>query len=195
MSSDHAARPPIWSIAGIDFRNLIWVAIALGVMVVAIAIEVGWLLRFVHIASGVLLTGADILLGFLIGPIIRRLDFAARRDFSLRMLPKTLFIMTTLGIIAPTSGWYLAVELGFLDLDYPEFWWVVAALTIAAVLALQGLAVLLPTNIRAYLEMRKDQPDAARVERIMRLYFYTVASQGVMQVLMVIVMTRFAAGV
>ena len=57
-----------WIVEGIDFRNLGWVFLALGVMVYAIAGDWPWLLRFVHVASGVLLTGADILLGFLIGP-------------------------------------------------------------------------------------------------------------------------------
>src|SRR4051812_3976682 len=97
-------------VAGLDFRNLIWVAIALGAMVVAINVtEYDWPLRFIHVASGVLLTGADIILGFIIGPTLRRLDFSARRGFTLNLLPKTLFIMTPLGIIAPTSGWFYAV--------------------------------------------------------------------------------------
>ncbi len=189
-----AVIEPRWMVAGIDFRNLIWVIIALGVMVVAIVSGDDWMLRYVHVASGVLLTGADILLGFLIGPIIRKLDFEARRSFTLKLLPKTLFIMTTLGIIAPTSGWFLAVQLGYLDLGYPEFWWVIAALVIAGILAVQGLGILLPTNIRTYLEIRKDRPDFERVARIMRVYFWTIASQGVMQILIIIIMVTFVIG-
>lgn len=184
----------VWVVAGIDFRNLIWVVIALGVMVAAIVSGDDWLLRYVHVASSVLLTGADILLGFLIGPIIRRLDFEARRSFTLGLLPKTLFIMTTLGIMAPTSGWYLAVHLGYLDFGYPEFWWVIAALVIAGILGVQGLAILLPANILIYLEMRKNRPESERLARTLRLYFVTIASQGVMQVLIVIIMVKFATG-
>lgn len=190
-----AAAEPLWMVAGIDFRNLIWVAVALGIMVAAIVSGDEWSLRYVHVASGVLLTGADIMLGFLIGPIIRRLDFAARRAFTLKLLPKTLFIMTPLGIIAPTSGWFLAVQSGYTELAYPEFWWVIAALAIAAILAIQGLGILLPSNIRAYLEMRKDAPDIDRVGRIMRLYFWAIASQGVMQILIIVVMVTFATGI
>jgi hypothetical protein len=185
----------VWVVAGIDFRNLIWVAIALGIMVAAIVSGDDLLLRYVHVASGVLLTGADILLGFLIGPIIRRLDFDARRSFTLKLLPKTLFIMTTLGIIAPTSGWYLADHLGYTELAYPEFWWVIAALVIAAILGVQGLAILTPSNIMIYLEMRKERPDIDRTARIMKLYFVTMASQGVMQVLIVFIMVQFATGI
>ncbi len=195
MSASVTRPDPFWMVAGIDFRNLIWCAIAIGIMVAAIVSGDEWSLRYVHVASGVLLTGADILMGFLIGPTVRGLGWEARREFTLKLLPKTLFIMTTLGIIAPTSGWYLAVQHGYHELPFPEFWWVAAALAIAAILALQGLAILLPANLRAYLEMRKEAPDFARVGRIMRVYFWTVASQGLMQVLIIVVMVKFAIGI
>ncbi len=195
MSASVTRPDPFWIAAGIDFRNLIWCAIALAIMVAAIVSGDAWSLRYVHVASGVLLTGADILMGFLIGPTLRGLGWEARREFTLKLLPKTLFIMTTLGIIAPTSGWYLAVQHGYHELPFPEFWWVAAALAIAAILALQGLAILLPANLRAYLEIRKETPDFARVGRIMRVYFWTVASQGVMQVLIIVVMVKFAIGI
>ena len=45
----------------IDFRNLFWVFLALGVMIVVIVWGNNWFLRYVHVASGDLLTGADIL--------------------------------------------------------------------------------------------------------------------------------------
>jgi uncharacterized membrane protein len=189
-----SAFPPRWIIAGIDFRNLIWVALVLIILVMAIITENDWLLRFIHIVSGVLLTGADILFGFLVGPIVRRMSFEARREFTLRMLPKTLFILTTLGIVAPTSGWFLAVHMGFSDLGYPEFWWVIAALVIATIMGVQGLFILLPANLRAYFEMRKDNPDPLRVGRILRLYFYVIASQGILQIAIIIVMVQFASG-
>ncbi|MDP6172734.1 MAG: hypothetical protein QGF09_01030 [Rhodospirillales bacterium] len=196
MTSSAAAQlaQSRWTKAGLDFRNLIWCFTVIGVMIWAIVDELDWLLRFIHIVTGVLLTGADILLGFLIGPILRSLDFKARREFSLKMLPKTLFIMNTLGLVAPTSGWFLAVRTGYLDLGYPEFYWVIAALVISAILAIQGLGLLLPANLKAYLEWRKEKPDPARVQRFMRIYFVVVGSQGLMQVAIVIVMVNFAYG-
>jgi len=194
MNLETTTASPFWLIEGLDFRNLGWVALALGVMIAAIMYGNAWPLRFVHVSSGVLLTGADILMGFLIGPVLRRLEFDARRAFALKLMPKTLFIMTPLGIIAPTSGWYLAVQMGYLDFGYPQFWWVVAALAVAAILAVQGLFILLPANLRVYLEMRKDQPDVEKVTRIMRRYFLTIASQGIMQLLIVVIMVKFATG-
>lgn len=194
-SAQAVAPSSPWIIEGIDFRNLFWVALALGVMVAAIVVDTyDWPLRFIHVASGVLLTGADIILGFIIGPTLRRLDFPARRQFTLKLLPKTLFIMTPLGIIAPTSGYYYAERLGYMDVGYPEFYWIIAALVVSLILAIQGIGILLPTNIRAYLEMRKENPDIPKVGRMMRNYFWVTASQGLMQVLIVTIMVKMAGG-
>ena len=194
MASAVETMPSRWTWEGIDFRNLLWVVLALGVMVVAIIWGNDWFLRYLHVASGILLTGADILFGFVVGPVVRAMPFEARRSFSLNMLPKTLFIMQTLGIMAPTSGWFLAVRMGYIDLGYPEFWWVIAALVISTILAVQGLGILLPSSLRAYREMRKENPDPEKARRIMRIYFVTLASQGIFQVLIVMIMVKFATG-
>jgi hypothetical protein len=65
-----------------------------------------------------------------------------------------------------------------------------ASLVIVAVLTVQGFAVLLPANLLVYFEMRKATPDGARIGRLMQRYIYAVASQGVMQVAIILVMAR-----
>ena len=194
MTATATATPTRWIVNGIDFRNLVWVALVVAVMIYAIVAGPLGFLRFYHILTGILWTGADLLLGFLIGPILRKLDFPSRRAFTLRMLPKTLFFMTTVGVVAPTSGFFLADQMGYLDLGYPQFWWVIATLVIAGILAVQGLGILLPTNVRVYLEVRKEQPDADKVQRIMKRYFRTTAIQGTMQIVMVAIMVKFTLG-
>jgi hypothetical protein len=178
----------------IDLRNLVWVALALAVLAVAIAIDDLWLLNFIHVMAGVLWTGIDLFTGFVIGRILRRAPFAARRAIVLRLMPKTLFLLPTLATITGTAGWYHARQLGLLDIPYPAFWWVFAALVIVAILTVQGFAVLLPANLLVYFEMRKPAPDGARIGRLMRRYVYAVASQGVMQVAIIVVMARFVTG-
>jgi hypothetical protein len=84
--------------------------------------------------------------------------------------------------------------MGYLDLGYPEFWWVLAALGITLVLAIQGLGILLPSNLRVYFEIRKDRPDPAKVQRIMRSYFRTTAIQGTLQIAMIAIMVKFTLG-
>jgi hypothetical protein len=153
-----------------------------------------WFLNFVHVLAGGLWTGIDLFMGFVVGPILRAAPFEARRAVITRLTPKTLFIMPTLSITTGTSGWFLAQKLGFLDVGYPQFWWVAAALAIVTVLTVQGLGYLLPTNLRVYLELRKANPDGAKISAMMSRYFTVVAFQGAMQVAIIVVMARFATG-
>jgi uncharacterized membrane protein len=178
----------------IDFRNLIWVAMVVAALVGAILARERWLLNFVHVMTGVLWTGIDLFMGFVVGPIMRRMDSTSRRALIVRLVPRMLFLMPTLSITTGTSGWFLAEQLGYFDVAAPGLYWVTAAVAILVVLTVQGLGFLLPTNIRVYLELRKEQPDSARITKLMRRYIYVVASQGVLQVAMIVIMARFVAG-
>ena len=153
-----------------------------------------WWLNFVHVLSGGLWTGIDLFMGFVVGPVLRRIPLDARRAVIGGLVPRTLFLMPTLSIVTTTAGWFLGVRLGYLDLGYPEFWWVVVALAIVTVLTVQGLGILLPTNLRLYFEMRKPVPDGVRIGRWMRWYVGVVALQGTLQVLIIVVMAKFATG-
>jgi uncharacterized membrane protein len=179
---------------GIDLRNFYWVGLALAVLAGAVALGNLWLLNFIHVMAGVLWTGIDLFLGFVIGPIMRRLPLPARRAVVLRLMPKTIFLLPTLSILTGTAGWFHARAIGYLDLGWPEYGWVLAALVILAVLTVQGLGVLLPANLLVYLEMRKARPDGARIGRLMKRYVYAVALQGVLQVAIILVMARFVTG-
>ena len=178
----------------INPRNLVWVALAFLVLAAAIVVDDVWLLNFIHVMAGVLWTGIDLFMGFVIGPIMRRSPVAVRRAMVLRLMPKTLSPPPTLAIITGTAGWFHARQLGLLDVPYPAYWWVFAALTIVTVLTVQGFAVLLPANLLVYLEMRKSTPDGARIGRLMRRYVYAVAFQGLLQVAIIVVMARFVTG-
>lgn len=178
----------------IRLSNLCWVALALAVMVAAILSGVHWFLNWVHVMSGVLWTGIDLFMGFVVGPILRRCEFPVRRAIILRLMPRMLFLMPTLSIVTGTAGWFLAKQSGFLDVGYPAFYWVLAALVIIAILTVQGLGILLPTNLLVCLEMQKPEPDTARIGRLMRRYVRSVALQGAMQVAIIAVMARFVTG-
>lgn len=169
-------------------------AAALMVMTAAILSDSLWFLNFVHVMAGVLWTGIDLFMGFVVGPVLRRVSFDARRAIMAGIIPRTLVLMPTLSTITGTAGWFLAVRLGYLDLGYPEFWWVIAALAIITVLTVQGLGYLLPTNLRIYFEMQKPSPDQDKLKRMMGTYVRVVAIQGTMQVLIIVVMARFATG-
>jgi len=172
-----------------------YAVIALGVMIAAIASHDRWFLNFVHVICGVMWTGIDLFMGFIVGPILRRVDITARREVIVRLVPKTLFLMPTLAIITGTSGWYLAKDLGYLDLAWPQYGWVAAALTLVTLMTIQGTGYLLPTNLRVCLELRKPNPDGARIGRMMRSFFLAVAAQGIMQVATIVIMARFVSGI
>jgi hypothetical protein len=169
--------------------------VALGVMVAAIVSHDRWFLNFVHVMCGVMWTGIDLFMGFIVGPILRRIDVAARREVIVRLVPRTLFLMPTLAIITGTSGWYLAKDLGYLDLAWPQFGWVAAALALVTLMTIQGTGYLLPTNLRVCLELRKPAPDGDKIGRMMKSFFFAVACQGTMQVVTIVIMARFVSGI
>ena len=178
----------------IRWHYLGYVVLALGVMMVAIASHDHWFLNFVHVICGVLWTGIDLFMGFVIGPILRKVDLSVRREIIVRLVPRTLFLMPTLSIITGTTGWFLAEDLGLLDNPWPQFGWVVAALALAVLMTIQGLGYLLPTNLRVCIQLRRPDPDFVKVSRMMRNFFFAVAMQGTMQVLTIVIMARFVTG-
>lgn len=184
------ASPP----SPLRWRYLAAALAALAVMTAAIIGDNLWFLNFVHVMAGALWTGIDLFMGFVVGPVLRRVSFETRRSMIAGIMPRTLFLMPTLSTIASTAGWFLAVKLGFLDLGYPEFYWVIAALTIVTVLTVQGLGYLLPMNLKLYFEVQKPAPDHDKLKRWMRTYVRVVAVQGCMQVAIIVVMARFATG-
>src|ERR1700680_517461 len=109
--------------------HYLWYAIvAFAVMVAAIAIHNLWLLNFIHVFSSLLWTGIDLFMGFVLGPILRRMDISIRREVARRVPPRILFVMPAVSIMSGTACWFLAVKLGYTTLDWPAFGWVAAAL-------------------------------------------------------------------
>jgi hypothetical protein len=193
--TDRAATlPSAFAVTPLRAHYLFAAALALIGMTAAILWGSDWLLNFVHVLAGGLWTGIDLFMGFVIGPIMRRLPFDSRRAVISALMPRTLVLMPTLSIITSTAGWFLAQRTGFLAVGYPEFYWVIAALAIVTILTVQGLGYLLPTNLRIFFEIQKPQPDGEKIGRWMHTYVRVVAVQGVMQVAIIIVMARFATG-
>ena len=194
MADTIIAAPPARVAAPLRPAYIAAAAIALAAMVVAILGSSLWFLNFVHVMSGALWTGIDLFMGFVIGPVMRRVSLDTRRAMIAGIIPRTLVLMPTLSAITSTSGWFLAQRLGFLDLGYPQFWWVIAALGIVSVLTVQGLGYLLPMNLKLYFEIQKPAPDPEKLKRWMRTSVRVVAVQGVMQIAIIVVMARFATG-
>ena len=179
----------------IRWHYLWYAALALAVMIFSIANRHLWLLNFVHVFCGLLWTGIDLFMGFLLGPILRSIDISARKAVLLRLTPRTLFLMPTLSIITGTTGWYIARDIGFTALPWPQYGWIAAALALVTLMTIQGLGYLLPANLRVCLELQKQKPDNTRIAALTSHYFFAVAMQGAMQVVTIVVMARLATGI
>ena len=179
----------------IRWGYLWWAVAAIMGMIAAIRIGNFWFLDFVHVFSSLLWTGIDLFMGFVLGPILRRTDISVRREVVRRLTPRTLFLMPTISIISGTTGWFLAVDLGYTALDWPAYGWVAAALILVTLMTIQGLGFLTPVNVLVCLELQKIEPDLHKISVWMRRYFYAVAIQGTMQVAIIVIMSRFRAGI
>ncbi|MBM3527002.1 MAG: hypothetical protein FJX62_02830 [Alphaproteobacteria bacterium] len=178
----------------IPWHYLWYAAAALALMVVAIVGGDLWLLNFMHVFTGLLWTGIDLFLGFVLGPIMRTLDLPTRKAIAAKLTPRTMFLMPTVSIVAGTTGWFLADQMGLNAMPWPQYGWVAAALVLLGLMTVVGLGFLTPTNVLVCIELHKPDPDMAKVGRWMRRYFFLAAAQGVMQILTVVIMARFRVG-
>lgn len=162
----------------ISLRENWWIVIPIGLLMAALQSRNRWYLNYVHVFTAILWTGTDIFMGFILGPILRRVSLPARREIIVRLMPRMVFYMPTVSGVTTTAGVYLALWMGFFRLPAPAIYWVWAAVAIVTVMTIQGLGILLPTNLRVYFEMRNPEPDMGKVQRLMRLYVRVGASQA-----------------
>ena len=181
-------KPILW------WKALTWVACAVLVLLGAIWSRQVWYLNFVHVFFGILWTGTDIFMGFILGPIMRRVDLATRRTIISLLMPRMLLYMPVVSAVTSTAGLTMAQWMGLFNLPYPQRYWLDAALVIGVILTVQGLAFLLPTNLRVYFELQKPMPDLQKIQRLMGWYVKVVASQALMQVAIIVVMARIRSG-
>jgi uncharacterized membrane protein len=172
----------------------LWVIIPITAVVVAILSANLLLLNYVHVFTAVLWTGTDIFMAFLLGPVLRNVSLATRKEVVSWLMPKMVFFMPTVAAVTTTAGYFLASRMGLITLDPPIVYWVSAVLVIVSIMFIQGLGILLPTNLRIYFEMRKNEPDMSRIQRLMRMYVKVVAIQAAMQFVIIFIMAEFATG-
>jgi uncharacterized membrane protein len=173
----------------------LWVIIPIVAVVVAIISANLLLLNYIHVFTAILWTGTDIFMAFLLGPVLRNVSLATRKEVISWLMPKMVFFMPTVAAVTTTAGYFLASRMGLITLDPPVVYWISAVLVIVSIMFIQGLGILLPTNLRIYFEMRKNKPDMSRIQRLMRMYVKVVAVQAAMQFVIIFIMAEFATGV
>jgi len=169
-----------------------WVLVLPAAMIVALVAQNTFLLNYTHVLSGVLWTGADLFLGFILGPVMRRLNPLQRKAVITYLVPRTLLYMPVLALTTGTAGWYLSNWQGLLLPENPMRSWVFGALAIIFILTIQGMGILLPNNLRIYRELQRPEPNIERILRINRTNLALSGVQGVFQVLIILVMAHLA---
>ena len=172
----------------------LWVVIPIIAVVVAILSADLLLLNYIHVFTAILWTGTDIFMAFLLGPVLRNVSLATRKEVISWLMPKMVFYMPTVAAVTTTAGYFLASKMGLVTLNPPIVYWISAVLVIVSIMFIQGLGILLPTNLRIYFEMRKNEPDMSRIQRLMRMYVKVVAIQAAMQFVIIFIMAEFATG-
>lgn len=173
----------------------LWVIIPIVAVVVAIISANLLLLNYIHVFTAIPWTGTDIFMAFLLGPVLRNVSLATRKEVISWLMPKMVFFMPTVAAVTTTAGYFLASRMGLITLDPPVVYWISAVLVIVSIMFIQGLGILLPTNLHIYFEMRKNKPDMSRIQRLMRMYVKVVAVQAAMQFVIIFIMAEFATGV
>jgi uncharacterized membrane protein len=172
----------------------LWVIIPIIAVVVAILSANLLLLNYIHVFTAILWTGTDIFMAFLLGPVLRNVSLTTRKEVISWLMPKMVFYMSTVAAVTTTAGYFLASKMGLITLSPPVVYWISVVLVIVSIMFIQGLGILLPTNLRIYFEMRKNKPDMSRIQRLMRTYVKVVAIQAAMQFVIIFIMAEFATG-
>lgn len=182
-----------WPLVGRALGSTWWVWLLPAAMIVAIAARSLMALDYVHIIGGLLWTGTDLFMGLVVGPVMRRLPPPARRGVTELLVARMLFYMPVVAIATTTSGWFLSRWTG-IGQGASVHAWFVAAVVITLLLFVQGIGVLLPTNLRMYRESMRPNPDLEKIRTAMVRYMRIVAWQGVLQLGIILVMVRFVVG-
>jgi uncharacterized membrane protein len=162
-------------------------------MIVAIARHDIFLLNWIHVLSGALWTGADLFMGFILGPVLRMLDMRARTELIAYLVPRTLLYFPMVSLTAGTTGWFLADWLGFTRSTGTVYDLVLLSLALVAVMTIMGLGFLLPNSLRIWRELRRREPDRVRIVRINRINIWLAGTQGLLQIAIFFVMAKYVS--
>lgn len=148
-------------------------------------------LNYVHVLMGGTWTGIDLFMGIVMSQVMKGLEPQARTQVIKKLVPVMLFLMPALAAVAITSGITLAQRMGMLKLESPT---IVAAVVIVIILSIQGFGMIMPTEIRVFLELQKKEPNRDKIIRWGMRNIKLAGSQGVFQVALIFVMANLAMG-
>ena len=167
--------------------------LAVPLIALGVAMYLGNLLalNYIHVLMGGTWTGIDLFMGLVMSRVMKGLEPQARTQVIKKLVPVMLFLMPALATAAITSGITVAGKLGLLSSPSLALY---AAIGIVIVLTVQGFGILMPTEARIFLELRKKEPDRAKIIRLGMRNIKLAGSQGVAQIVLIFVMANLALG-
>ncbi len=165
---------------------IISVCLPIGALIYATNFGSIKIINYVHIMTGVLWTGIDLFMGFVLGPVLGGMEPKDRANVFKRLIPRMTFLMPVLAAVATISGIQLAQSMGW-SLTDP---WVLAALIITGILAIQGFGLLLPNEIRIFRQLLSFTPDTDRIARLGMINAKLGGLQGVFQIAIIVIMVN-----
>lgn len=177
----------------VPVRGIVAAGAVLAALIVVIVSNSVYWLNFFHVFCGAIWISTDLIMGFVIGPIMGRLDIPARMVFAKNLMTKMMVIMPTVVICTLTAGWQLARVQGRFAFPYPpQHGWILASLIVVAFLSILAYTFLEPANIVVLLELRKPQPNGLLIGRMMKRFVNTAGILGVLQLSIIVIMVRLA---
>jgi hypothetical protein len=172
----------------ITLSSLATLAIPILALLLALLSGSLFLLDYVHVLTGATWTGIDLFMGLVMSRVLKGLTPDGRVQVIKKLVPIMLFLMPSLASVAITAGVFMAGSLGISLLSPP----IVVAGVIVTILSIQGFGILLPTEVRILLELRKEIPDREKVVRLGLRNVYVSGSQAIFQVALILVMAYLA---
>lgn len=170
------------------------VAVIFAALVAAIIANRLWPLMFLHVVFGAAWTIIDLFLGFVIGPIMKRLPVPARIELTTRLMPRTVVIMPTVVTVTLAAGWQLGTLMGTVNSSYYNHGWIVASYIVVGCMAVIALGLLSPANIAVLFELRKPEPNPAVIQTLTKRFIYAAGFTGTLQLATLVIMTKIRVG-
>jgi hypothetical protein len=168
----------------IGSSSILTLAVPVVALIIALFSRSLLLLTYVHVLTGGTWTGIDLFMGLVMSRVLRGLSTQSRVEIIRKLVPIMLFFMPALASVTITAGVYLAIALGWSFFSTP----IIVAFIIVAILSAQGFGLILPNEVRVFLELRKPNPDTEKIVRLGMRNFYFAGSQTIFQIAIIFVM-------
>ncbi len=168
--------------------SILTLVVPIAALIVALLSGSLLLLDYIHVLTGGTWTGIDLFMGLVMSRVLRGLAPQSRAEMIKKLVPIMLFFMPALASVAITSGIYLA---GLDNLSLFSTPIIIAGI-IVLILFVQGFGLILPNEIRVFLELRKESPNIDKVVKLGMRNIYFAGSQTIFQIAIIFVMAYIA---